>query len=138
MAVGFRIDFLWYQIGQEDFLHAFFSTICYRLEQGNWGSKYPHLMNKLYQGELAWEDVKSARKELDDVSKCLKKLKPSDVIWDIDDIEKQPPWENKISHDITDMSNYFVTSDGRDLIAIIFKVFDDAEEERIKIEIVSL
>ena len=24
MATGFRIDFLWYQVGQGDFLHAFF------------------------------------------------------------------------------------------------------------------
>ena len=64
MAVGFRIDFLWYQVGHVDFLHSFFSTICFHLEEGRWGSKYPYLMNKLYQGSLEWEDVSFARGEL--------------------------------------------------------------------------
>lgn len=59
-------------------------------------------------------------------------------MWDIEDLKKQPPWSNNISEDITDLSNYFVTSDGRDLISAIFKVFEAAETERIKIELVSL
>lgn len=138
MAVGFRIDFLWYQIGHGDFLHSFFSTICYRLEDGQWGEKYPYLMNKLYQGNLDWEDVKYAKKELEDVEGKLKNLDPSKVIWDVEDLEKQPPWGKNISEDITDLSNYFVTSDGRDLISVIFKMFEESETERQKIELVSL
>ena len=138
MAVGFRIDFLWYQIGHGDFLHSFFSTICYRLEDGQWGERYPYLMNKLYQGNLDWEDVKYAKKELEDVKEKLKKFEPSNVVWDVEDLKKQPPWGNNISEDITDLSNYFVTSDGRDLISVIFKVFEEAETERTKIELVSL
>lgn len=38
----------------------------------------------------------------------------SKVIWDIDDMTKMPPWGKNISKDITDLSNYFVTSDGKD------------------------
>lgn len=138
MAVGFRIDFLWYQVGHGDFLHSFFSTICYHLEGGHWGAKYPYLMNKMYQGNLAWEDVKFAREELTCIRNDLSKLAPSKVVWDIDDLAKRPPWGDNISNDITDLSNYFVTSDGRDLISVIFKVFDEAEAEKHKIEIVSL
>lgn len=138
MAVGFRIDFLWYQIGHRNFLHSFFSTICYRLEDGQWGGKYPYLMNKLYQGNLDWEDVKYAKKELEDVKEKLKKFESSKVVWDVEDLKKQPPWGNNISEDITDLSNYFVTSDGRDLISVIFKVFEEAETERTKIELLSL
>ena len=33
MAVGFKVDYYWYQVGTSDFLHAFFSTICIRLER---------------------------------------------------------------------------------------------------------
>lgn len=138
MAVGFKIDFLWYQIGQGDFLHSFFSTICYHLEAGCWGSKYPYLMNKLYQGSLGWEDVSFAREELNSVKKGLSKFEPSKVIWDIDDLSKRPPWGDEISKEITDLSNYFVTSDGRDLISVIFIVFDEAEAEKHKIEIIDL
>lgn len=138
MAVGFRIDFLWYQVGNGDFLHAFFSTVCHHLEDGCWGIKYPYLMKKLYQGSLAWEDVKFAREELTCIKNDLSKLAPSEVVWDIEDLSKRPPWGDNISKDITDLSNYFVTSDGRDLISVIFKVFDEAEVEKQKIEIISL
>ena len=30
--VGFKVKFYWYQIGSGDFLHAFFSTVAYNLE----------------------------------------------------------------------------------------------------------
>lgn len=138
MAVGFRIDFLCYQVGHGDFLHSFFSTICYHLENGNWGTKYPYLMNELYHGSLKWENVTFARDELKNVKNRLSDFPPSQVVWDIDDLSKRPPWGNNISKDITDLSNYFVTSDGRDLISVIFKVFDEAETEKHKIEIVNL
>ncbi len=95
-------------------------------------------MNKLYQGSLACEDVKFARKELICIKNELSKLEPSEVVWDIDDLAKRPPWGDNISKDITDLSNYFVTSDGRDLISVIFKVFDEAEAEMHRIEIVSI
>lgn len=138
MAVGLRIDFLWYQVGNGDFLHSFFSTVCHHLEEGHWGAKYPYLMNRLYQGSLAWEDVKFAREELTSIRNGLSKLAPSEVVWDIDDLTKRPPWGDNISKDITDLSNYFVTSDGRDLISVIFKAFDEAEAEKHKVEIISI
>ena len=47
-----RLNTYWYQVGNGDFMHAFFSTICYHLEGKHWGSKYPYLMNELYQGRL--------------------------------------------------------------------------------------
>ncbi|EAL9047452.1 hypothetical protein NUE13_001983, partial [Campylobacter coli] len=50
--VGFNINDLWYEIGNGDFLHAFFSNVAYHLEKGNWGSRFPILMNEVYQGEL--------------------------------------------------------------------------------------
>ncbi|MFR0955253.1 MAG: Imm70 family immunity protein [Roseburia inulinivorans] len=34
-AVGFKVKFYWYQIGHGDFLHSFFSTVAYNLENGN-------------------------------------------------------------------------------------------------------
>ena len=40
------------------------------------------------------------------------------MVWEIEDLSKQPPWGNNISKDITDLSNYFVTSDGDDFLKI--------------------
>ena len=135
--VTLEIDFLIYPIGNGDFFHSFFSTICVRLEGGHWGKRYPYIMKKLYKGNLPWRDIKKARKELKEIQTELKKYPPSCVVWDIDDMTKQPPWGDNISDTITDMSNYYVTSDGRDLISVIFAAFDDAESEKINIDVVS-
>ena len=41
MDVGLKVDFLWYPIGDGDFVHSFFSTISCNFEKGNWGSPFP-------------------------------------------------------------------------------------------------
>ena len=51
--VGFKVKFYWYQIGSGDFLHAFFSTVAYNLENMKWGSRFPVIMKELYQGHLS-------------------------------------------------------------------------------------
>ncbi|WP_289891273.1 immunity 70 family protein [Virgibacillus pantothenticus] len=138
MAVGFRIDFLLYQIGHGDFLHSFFSTISFHLEPEGWGTKYPYLLKKLYQGKLSWKDAPKALEELNTIQKQLKHYGPDKVIWDIEDLSKQPPWKDNISSEITDLSNYFVTSDGRDLIEVLKRALRDSINEKIDLEIASL
>lgn len=114
MAVGFKVKYYWYQIGRGDFLHSFFSTVAYNLENENWGSRFPIIMNELYQGKMSWMNVDKAIAELNVIKEELKAFSPDKVIWDIEDLSKQPPWGNNISKDITSLSNYFVTSDGED------------------------
>lgn len=138
MAIGFKVDFLWYQVGTIDFLHSFFSTISYNLEENKWGSKYPVLMNELYQGRLSWKNANKVIKELQIVKDELKKFTPEYVVWDIEDISKQPPWGNNIIPDITDLSNYFITSDGRSLINVILMALNDSISEKTDVEIVNI
>lgn len=61
---------------------------------------------------------------------------PKDVVWDIDDLSKQPPWKDNISGDITDLSDYFVMSGGEDFITIFLRALKKVEElgEPLKIE----
>ena len=68
----------------------------------------------------------------------LKKLSVSKVIWDIDDLAKPMPWGNNISSDITDLSNYFITSDGEDLITILAHAIEKAIELGSDISIESI
>ena len=138
MAIGFKIDFLWYQVGTPDFLYAFFSTISYNLEGNKWGSKYPILMNELYQGKLKWENASKAVEELKLIREKLKKFSAEYVVWDIEDMSKQPPWGKNISTDITDLSNYFITSDGRDLISVILMALNDSIYEKKDVEIINI
>lgn len=138
MATGFSVDFLWYPVGTDEFLHSFFSTISYHLEPGGWGSRFPYLMNHLYQGKLKWQDVPYAIKEAEEVRTLLEKFKPSEVVWDIDDLKKQPPWGDNISSDITSLSNYFVTSNGKDMFEVLFKALENSLSEETDVEIQTL
>ena len=134
----FTTSFYGYEIGGADFLHSFFSTVAYRLEDGKWGSRYPLLMNRLYQGELGEEHINAALFELQDIQKRLKGFPPEAVVWDIEDLAKLPPWKDDISGDITDLSNYFVTSDGEDFITIFTHALQKAAELKQPLKISTL
>ena len=138
MSVSFKVDYLIYPIGSGDFLHAFFSTVCCRLEANHWGSRYPYLMKELYYRQLAWMDVPFARKELQAIQKGLRRLPPAAVVWDRENLSKVPPWCDTISPHITDLANYFVTNDGRDLLSVLLLAMDDAQALERPLEIVSL
>jgi hypothetical protein len=119
MAVGFRVGNIIDEVGSTDFLHAFFSTISGRLEPRGWGSRFPELMNELYQGRLGSAKAQKVLMDLATIRAELKRFQPKDVIWDIEKPEGRPPWGDKISSDITDLSNYFVTSTGRDMFEVL-------------------
>ena len=76
-----------------------------------------------------------ATEELKDIQRKLQNYEPSRVIWDINDTLLQPPWGDNISSDITSLANYFVTSDGVDLIEVFFNALQTSHNERGDIEI---
>lgn len=121
MTVGLHIHGITTEIGTGSFFHAFFSTISYHLEPKGWGTVYPVLMHKLYQGGVEAQDAGALLKELRDIHEKLQKFRPNQVIWDIEDLSARPPWGDDISPRITDLSNYFVTSGGRDLFEAIIE-----------------
>lgn len=123
MAVGLRVGSNVWPVGTGDFFHSFFSTISVRLEPEGWGTRFPAVMHELYRGRLeGGEPAERALSELEQIRSELAAFPPSEVVWDAEDRSKQPPWGDDISDDITDLSNYFVTEDGRDL----FEVLDEA------------
>ncbi len=136
--VGFKVKFEWYEVGAASFLHSFFSTIAYRLENNKWGSRFPYLMLELYQGELPRSNVEKAIKELDVVKNELENFSPDKVIWDIENLNSQPPWGNEISESITNLSNYFVTSDGKDLFKVLYETLESSIRLNSNVEICPL
>jgi 2,3-bisphosphoglycerate-dependent phosphoglycerate mutase len=105
-----------------DFLFAFFSTVRTRLEPDGWGSRFPVVMNELYAGELSGESAPKAVAELDQIREELRKLPPDQLVWDAEDLTKQPPWGENVSKDAADLASAFTTHDGREL----FSIFDEA------------
>lgn len=135
MAVGFTVKRYLYTIGSGDFLHAFLSTVCGRLENGQWGSKYPYIMQELYQGELSVKHLQKAVAELAQIRQGLARFAPDQVIWDIEDRSLMPPWGDQISDSITDLSNYFVTSSGEDFLEVFQNALDKAQQLQVPLRI---
>ncbi len=122
---GLRVGNLYWEIGTGDFLHAFFSTISYHLEPDGFGTRLPTLMGRLYAGEMSPKLAAEAKRELLTARQELRTLGPEEVIWDLENLSAKPPWGSNISPEITNLSEYFVTSDGRD----VFGVFETALTE---------
>ncbi|HCC36079.1 MAG TPA: hypothetical protein DEQ02_10835 [Ruminococcaceae bacterium] len=135
MAIGISTEGTFYEIGSASFLHSFFSTVSYYLETDGWGSKYPLLMNNLYQGSLKWEHSEVVLKNILEIRESLKKFSPDKIIWDIENLSMRPPWGDNISPDITDLSNYFITSDGNDLFDVLVSILAESINEKADIHI---
>ena len=73
--VGFKVGCIWYEIGAASFLHSFFSTVAYNLECGNWGTRFPVIMNELYQGKLVNVNVPNAKAELTHLRNYIVRLR---------------------------------------------------------------
>lgn len=138
MVVGLKVDFLWYSIGEPDFLHSFFSSICINLEKGYWGERFPVLMKNLYSGKLEVEQIERALLELEQIEKEFKLLSPKQVIWDAEDLTQMPPWGDKISTDGKNLYDYYLTSSGENIFDTFENAFKDALNENILVEIVNL
>lgn len=135
---GFTVKYYLYGIGTSDFLYAFFSTVCGRLENGNWGSRFPYLMNELYWGSLSVEHLSAGAKELAQIKQELAQFTPDQVIWNIDDLTQQPPWGDDISEDVTDLSNYFYTSGGLDFLTMFSDALTKAQQLKMPLCIETL
>lgn len=92
-------------------------------------------MKELYSGKLKSENLSKAIKETNEIREKLKMFLPSEAVWDIEDLSKQPPWGDNISSEITDLSNYFVTSDGKDMFEVLLYALNEALEEGVDLEI---
>ena len=92
------------------------------------GEALPTIMNERYQVTLDKDNVETAIEELKKIQLELQAFSPDKLVWDIDDLSNQPPWGKNISNDITNLSNYFVTSDGEDFITIFFNALEKAKK----------
>ena len=125
-----------YEIGSGSFLNAFFSTVLVKLEDDRWGSRFPLVMNEFYSGRIKYDHVKDALKELHSIQQMLGEYSPDQIVWDFERREAVPPWGNNISPSITNLANYFVTSDGEDLFAVLITAFNEAaiHKQDVRIE----
>lgn len=116
MTIAFRHGTVITEIGIDVVLHSLLSTVAVRLEGGEWGARFPLIMIKLYQGRLDALDADSALQELRQIHAALACLAPDTVVWDFNDLSRQPPWGNAVAPRITSMANYHSTNTGQCLL----------------------
>jgi hypothetical protein len=102
------------------------------------GKSFPSNYERVISRETECDNTDKALEELSIIKKELQKFSPEKVVWDIEDLSKQPPWGNDISKDITDLSNYFVTSDGNDFLTVFSHALEKAKEVNAEIVIKSM
>ncbi|HEV2891830.1 MAG TPA: Imm70 family immunity protein [Frankiaceae bacterium] len=117
MPLGLLVGDASYRVGSPDLLHAFFSTISVRLEPLGWGTRFPVLLDDLYQGELPVAQVDTALSELMRARRELSLLPASAVVWDADDPYAAPPWGDAVT--APDLAHCFWTEDGRSLFDVV-------------------
>lgn len=120
--LGFKIYWDWYPIGSGYLLDAFFSTVAVNLENNNWGSRFPIIMNELNRGVLDYKHAKDALNELLIIKNELKDIPIANVIWDIDDKTIKGPVGYLLNANAENLSNYFKTSENADFIELLEKV----------------
>lgn len=130
MTVAVTVGSISDELGAPSFVHAFFSTVSAHCEPEGWGSRFPHLMNELYQGRLAHGDALLALGELGQAKATLSGLPPSSVVWEIENRQSKPPWGGDIGPEITSLGDYFVSSTGRDVFGILQEALAASAEEQ--------
>ena len=130
MSVGLQVAGSYREVGAAIFFHAFFSTVSAHLEPAGWGSRFPSLMHRLFQGQLPAAEAAAAKAELATVHEELGGLPPTAIVWDLDDRSKRPPWDHDIDPGITSLAGFFLTSEGKDLFEVLFAALDDAAQNR--------
>lgn len=128
MTIGFYLDNIFDEVGTSDFLHSFFSTISFHLEPKGWGTRFPELMNELYQGQLSADKAGKALEDALTIKEELKAFPPKKIVWDIENIGIKPPWGDYVDPSVTDLSNYHITSTNRVLMDLLIECLQDQVE----------
>lgn len=127
MGLALHVGAATFPLGSPAFLKAFFSTVYVRLEAEDWGSRFPWLMNGLYGGSLTAAGCPGVLQELAEIRLGLAGWAPEKVVWDFENRAVVPPWGATVGPAITSLANYFVTSDGQDLLTVLERALLQAQ-----------
>ena len=124
VIIGIHLKNIFTEVGSADFVHSFFSTISFHLEPDGWGTRFPELMNHLYQGRLEPAMAAEALAQARTCKGALQTLDPDRVVWDIDRIHLKPPWRDEIPSTVTSLANYHRTVNGLVLMDALIDILD--------------
>ncbi|NHZ93953.1 hypothetical protein F2P45_33910 [Massilia sp. CCM 8733] len=137
MTVALKQGSVVTEIGPGGLFHSLLSTVAVHLEGGQWGSRFPHIMNELYQGSLSEANADEAYGEMQKIKTGLSSLGPGNVVWDIENIAKNPPWGKDVGPHVKSMANYYVTTTGRNLVDELLDNLESLKEFGGSLDIIS-
>ncbi|NHZ34309.1 Imm70 family immunity protein [Massilia rubra] len=137
MAIAFKQGSVITQIGPGGVLHSLLSTVAVHLENGRWGSNFPFIMHDLYQGSVSAKNADAAYLEMQKIKAGLASLSAANVVWDIEDLAKRPPWGSVAGPHVTSMANYYVTSNGLNLVDEVIGNLESLREFGGTLDIIS-
>jgi 2,3-bisphosphoglycerate-dependent phosphoglycerate mutase len=120
-------------VGEDDFLHSFFSTVAYRLETAGWGNRFPALLGELYRGRLSIARLAEARRELETIRQELDALPPDARVYAYEDPSRETPWP--VPPGARTVADCFLTSTGSNLLDTLAKALDGAAEAQADLEV---
>jgi 2,3-bisphosphoglycerate-dependent phosphoglycerate mutase len=120
-------------VGEDDFLHSFFSTIAYQVEKEGWGSRFPALVGELYRGRMPAERVPEARRELETIRRELSELPPEARVYDYDEPNRETPWP--VPPGAGSLADCFLTATGKNMLDVLARALDVGEETGAPVEI---
>ncbi len=137
VTIGLKQGSVVTEIGPGGLLHCLLSTVAIHLESGNWGSKFPLIMGKFYQGSLPASDGDAAFLEMHEIKRGLESLTPDKVVWDIEDLTKDPPWGRSYGPHVKSMADYYITTTRRNLVNEILDNLESLKEFGGTLDIIS-
>lgn len=137
MTIGLKQGSVVTEIGPGGLLHSLLSTVAVHLEGGKWGTNFPLIMGKFYQGSLPASDADRAFQEMQQIKDGLKSLTADKVVWDIEDLSKNPPWGRNVGPHVKSMADYYVTITRRNLVDEILDNLESLKEFGGTLDIIS-
>jgi succinate dehydrogenase flavin-adding protein (antitoxin of CptAB toxin-antitoxin module) len=120
-----------YTIGSSALLRSFFSTIAYKLENNEWGSRFPIIMKCLYYGKIKRKDIKKAIEEAETIKKEFQELPVKEIVWNFKKRKQKVPCKyNKFI--IDNAYNFYITENNHHLINHLLRALAKSVECGIK------
>lgn len=120
-------------VGDESFLHSFFSTVAYQLESEGWGSRFPAMMKDLYKGRLPSGRADEALTELAVIRRELDQLRPEARVFEYENPNKPTPWP--VPPGAATLVGCFLTASADTLLDILQEVLETAHEAGADVEV---
>jgi len=132
MKVGFLVFADWFEFGYSETLYSWFSTICYRLEDKEWGSRFPIVMNDLYYNEehgVAYENLEDFKNELETIKHEFSKLTKKDAIWSFEDkVLEVPPSMPNINYSATNLIDFYIKlNSNKNIFDVIYRKYESMQ-----------